>query len=807
MVTNPVQPAAPAPNPPEHFDEHSGVYGFFRRHQKKLLYTAGLFTLLTFSISGPMLSSIDDLFRKEPDMPTISVNGARVAMAMEDYDIGRMLAGNTMFAVPRGVLPNILADRDEMNELGDSFAILRRAAIAEGFAVPMSQVDLAIETLRELATKKTAQQLAQDFGFGSLAQYRNLVGEAMRIGTYLKLQSLALDCSEAEVLRQVTLDREKITLRVATFDERKLEEDLKKAATLTNEDLRKWLDGKSDREKRVMQAYDAPLADLRLLALLTADGQFDPEQWKDSHLKDFTVADDQLQGLYEQEKENRFKLEGDKKYKPFDDAEVKANLTRLAQAEQVMTQLLTALRGKQGEQQKPAAEEINRTNAELGQKQAALSEIDTKLATEQNTLASLEGQLAQKPDDADLKQKVEASKAAVTTLKDEQFKASEAIPALKNAVKVAEDAKKEADANFDLFAAAAELTKDKKGFVTKESTEKKSTDAWKDLGKDGLNLELGKWPGVNFGGLQKGSLGFAPGRTTEAVVLFQAKDVDMTPEKAWDKLKPLVETAYFTELARKQAEEKKKAMEETLLRLAKAKMPDKVTEIEGKKQTRIDAKVKEWEDATKAAVEKARTTLAGLSPGTKVHATWESELRQKEGQLATKEAQVKRFEAEIQKAIEIEIGDEAKKHYKDVLDQAAAETGFTVAELPPYARDLQSRTPRFDKVFDPKVVYLMRSQSELKVGDATGVLQDFTNRQFHVVVCTNAEPLGPADVSRRDFESLRTGDGNIPFAATVAFKAFVQSFGVKALEARYDLKQTVGVQREEAAKPADDKNK
>ncbi|MBL8753389.1 MAG: hypothetical protein JNK15_08825 [Planctomycetes bacterium] len=803
-MTNPVQPAAPAPNPPEHFDEHSGVYGFFRRHQKKLLYTAGLFTLLTFSISGPMLASIDDLFRKNPDLPTISVNGTRVPLTVEDYDIGRQLAGNAMFAVPRGVMPSILGDADEQNELGDAYAILRRAAIVEGFEAPMSQVDAAIETLREQAKAESAHKLAQGLNFASLAQYRNLVAEAMRIGTYLKLQSLALDSSEAEVLRQVLLDREKITLRVATFDEKKAEDELKAQKPQTDDDLHKWLDGKSDRDKRVMQAYDSPLADLRVLALLLADGQFDPEQWKESHLKDFTVADDQLQGLYEQEKENRFKLEGDKQYKPFDDAAVKTELTRLAQAEHVMNQLLTALRGKQAEQQKPAVDEINRTNAELGSKQAALSETDTKLATEQNTLASLESQLAQKPDDADLKQKVEAGKAAVAKLKDDQFKASEAIPALKAAVKAAEDAKKEADAKFDLFAAAAELTKDKKGFVTKESTEKKSTEVWKDLDAEALKLDLGKWPTVNFGGLQKGSLGFAPGRTSKAVVLFQAKDVDMTPLKPWDKLKPLVETAYFTELAKKQGEEKKKAMEEALLRLAKAKMPEKVAEIEGKKQARIDEKVKEWETTTKTAIEKARTTLAGLSPGTKVHATWEAELKQKEGQLATRDAQLKRFEAEVTKAIEVEVGDEAKKLYKDVLDQAAAEAGFTVSELPAYPRDLAERTPRFDKVFDPRTVYLMRSQSQLKVGDATTVLQDFTNRQYHVVVCTKAEPLGPGDVTRRDFESLRTGDGNVPFASSMAFRAFQQSFGVKALEVRYDLQQKVGVQREEASKPVDD---
>ena len=46
MATNPVQPPvspAPTPGPDAHYDELSGVYGFFRRHQKKLLYTAGMF--------------------------------------------------------------------------------------------------------------------------------------------------------------------------------------------------------------------------------------------------------------------------------------------------------------------------------------------------------------------------------------------------------------------------------------------------------------------------------------------------------------------------------------------------------------------------------------------------------------------------------------------------------------------------------------------------------------------------------------------------------------------------------------------
>ena len=91
MATNPALPPVPpasVPPPDAHYDELSGVYGFFRRHQKKILYSAGLFTLLTFSITGAMQSVVGGLFSTPPPLPSISVNGARVQLTEEDYRIG-----------------------------------------------------------------------------------------------------------------------------------------------------------------------------------------------------------------------------------------------------------------------------------------------------------------------------------------------------------------------------------------------------------------------------------------------------------------------------------------------------------------------------------------------------------------------------------------------------------------------------------------------------------------------------------------------------------------------------------------------
>ena len=86
------------------------------------------------------------------------------------------------------------------------------------------------------------------------------------------------------------------------------------------------------------------------------------------------------------------------------------------------------------------------------------------------------------------------------------------------------------------------------------------------------------------------------------------------------------------------------------------------------------------------------------------------------------------------------------------------------------------------------------------------MLQDSTFRRYHVAVCTKVEPLTAADVSRRDFEQLRTGFGRSQFSSLQAYMAFQQAFTRKAVEARYDLQRPAGEMRDEAAgKTADQK--
>jgi hypothetical protein len=761
MATNPASPTVPTNPADQQPDEHGGVYGFFRRHQKKLLYTAGLFTLLTFSVTGPMLTAVDELFGRQPELPSILVGGQRVKLDSQDYQYGNIVARNLGSLPP--VLPVLGMGEGGPNDLSNALAILRRAAIAEGIDVSMVEVDRAIETLREQSKVESATRLAGYRGFSSLAQYREIVREAMRIGTYVRLQTLALDCSDAKVLEQVLRDREKATFRVAVFDEKAYEEQLKASTTVTDDDLRAWLDTKTEAEKNRLQVFDTNRLELRFGGLLLGEGQFDPAQWQDVALKDFQPPEDQLRGVYEQDKELRFKLDGEKNWKPFE--EVQAEVLRIAQAEQVGQHLLTQLRQRLDEALKAPTEELQRCQGELDAANTAVEELQRKQV--------------EQPDDAAVAEQLRLAR--------------EVVPAKQSAFDAANEAIKAARAAWDFPAAFAALTQDKAGCVQRAMSGRRSLDELRDL--DAAGVDFGQWPSSAQarGLMQKGDMCFVPGRTQKAIVLYQATDVEVRPLKPWDKLKPLLEGAWFTEKAKLEGEAKKRLLEDALLRLAKAKLPERVAEIEATRATKVEERMAEWQRTTQAGITEAEGWLQRLAVGTQAQIAWQKKLDSLRAELAKQDEKRAAVDAEVGKSIEEEIAAEAKKRHGEVLEAAAAEAGFTVVTVGPHPRDL-SRQPRFDKAHDPTTVFLFRNHAELEAGATTGVVQDATNRRWLCAICDKVEPLTPADVTRRDFESLRTGDGLASYATRQAYVAYSQAFTVAALEQRYQLQRPVGAQ-------------
>ena len=130
MSTTPETPQSQDSAPEESFDELTGVYGWFRRHQLKLLYTAGLFTLVTFSITGPLQSFFSGLVDKDVERGSISVNGERQSLTSEDYSYGSLIA-RSMFRLPPGTILPIRTGDSGDSSMGQALAILRRATVAE----------------------------------------------------------------------------------------------------------------------------------------------------------------------------------------------------------------------------------------------------------------------------------------------------------------------------------------------------------------------------------------------------------------------------------------------------------------------------------------------------------------------------------------------------------------------------------------------------------------------------------------------------------------------------------------------------
>lgn len=763
MVTQSAPNPAPT-KPPEHPpDDHSGAFGFFRKYQKAILYSAGLFTLITFSVTGALLGLFERMKHTPGARPTITIDGQQIPVEEEDFSFGRDLAA--YHYVPAMVLPAIESGRTESStDLADAFAILRRAAITEGIDVSDAEVDRAISFVLEATGFPSVAKLALARSTVSAAHYRAVVKEAMRVGNYVRLQSLVADTSDAAVIDELLDGAEKLTLRVATLQLKKLEEELKKG-TIVDDDLKKWLEGKDDSWKATAGVYDTNHVALQVGYVLFE--QFDASQWTEE-LKLFNPTADMLKPFYEEVKDREFKID-EKKYleehpgatlpipthQPIDNDAVQARLKLIASADEVMNGVRKKILDQQNESAKAQVEAMRTAADERNKAQMALD------AAKKAVIAA--------PNDA--------------ALKTAQAEKQQAFDDKKAAHDTAEKALSAAREAFDFVAAFTAATKDKKGFGLKPFTGEGllNQEQLKDLG------ELGKWdkPWLATGKQHKGELGDMVSRTDKAAVIFRIDDVVVRPMKKWDDLKKTLTDAYWLEKANEQGKAKKTAMEDALLRLAKTKIPDKVAEIEGKRQAEVDRQFAEWEKATNAELQTAEATLAPLKAGTKAAEAWAQRRDELKQALEKKDDKKKALDAEVGKKLEADIKVEAKKKYGEVLEAAAAEAGFTVVKIGPYARDISdvSKFPRFNKRFDEdtRFAFGLPDIKKIKAGEATDVLDDNTNRMVHVVVCDVVEPRVAADLTRREFVALRD---RFPVTRTQAVLS--QSFGFKAVKDRYN---------------------
>lgn len=783
MSTNPEQPQAGEPAPEETFDELTGVYGFFRRHQKLLLYTAGLFTLLTFSITGSLQSLVGGAFSKDIERGSIEVNGERSKLTSDDYRFGGMIA-RSLPRLPSGVILPIRAGDGGDSELGEVLAILRRAAIEEGFEASMAEVDKAIEFSREQFNVESVAKLATRSGFTSTQEFRILVGEAMRIGMYQRLQGLAVDTSDAEVMRKVLRNQEKAAYKVAVWDAEAKQEQMVAESKLTDEELKTWLDEQDEGQKRRMGVFALPRVKLRVAAALFGEGQFDGEQWQDTVLQDLDASEDQLRSVYERDADRWKDEEGNAR--EFEDEAVQAELLQMVQAEQVMNDLNTKLRAKLDEAVKPFADKVAEAQADFDAANEARSKTLQEKLTREKIFVKAEQDLAAKPDDEELKAALEVAKVDSEAAAAADFAEEQRVTQMEASVEAAKKAETDARVAFDLAAEFATLTEGKTGFVVKETADLLDAEQLADL--DEAGLDLGAWSAAATATAirEAGQLGFGPGQTSKGVILYQALETDPTPLKEWEELKPLVQDAFYSKKATDEAIEKNTAMKDTVLRLAKEQMPDFIKEKEDGRQARIDEELSTWEEGVNADIAKAEQQLKTPGLGARAKKIWEQNLTSKQGELAGKEARVKSIEATVDREIQGEIRAEALKHYAEVIDAAATELGFELRELGPLPKKLSSR-PRFDDNYDKTTRYVYQMHNEMEAGDAVGPI--YQDRSVHVIVCTEVAPLEASDVTRREFEMLRKN-----FAARQLGNMLGAAFTQEELAQRYDLVKPVGDQ-------------
>ncbi|MGE3173150.1 MAG: hypothetical protein AB7O97_11045 [Planctomycetota bacterium] len=753
----PVEP--PKPEQPEHHDEFVGAFGFFRKYQKLILYTAGIFALITFSITGAMtqwLRGVTD--GPTGPQPTIQVRGQTVSLELEDQQVAAALARNV-----RSLPPNTLPDPLLMGGTSDlvtRLAILRRAAIAVGLGTSNDEADAAIDWFVRFLNNAnkgtdTATQIALQRGMNSLAEYRTLVKEALRIGNYVTLLSLGVDTSDAAAMALLLEgdDREKITCRVATFDMKALAEQLEQQGTVTEDDVRAWMEAKTEAEKSRLEVYDTNKVGLRIGAIRY--DEFDPTQWSEV-LDNLQIGDEQRRLVFKEEIHRWTDADG--KQKAMDDPEVTPELDKLIQVDEVLNKLLGALMERQQNELKPLLEAYQQSLQQKMDWQRQKNEADAKLKAD--------------PENAELKDALRLAEETLTQMEANETRAKEALDAART--------------GFDFAAAWTELTKDRAGVRLLEVPGDNNAAALKDLSA----VELGEWkmPELATSLREAGALGSRPARAANGAFLMQATHVIVRPMKPWDDIKENLQKRYYEEKAKEAGDAAKKTLADELLRLGKEQAPEKVAEIDQKRAGEIERRFAEWRADVEAQLANATQALEKIPAGTQARRSWEAKQAQLTAELEAAEKRKLALTEEVNKELDAEIEAEAEKHYAAVLDQAAATAGFALSTVGPYRRDLSSAQPFAGKRFERTIEFLWGGMvNALDAGEATDILEDGAEKRYQVAACTAVAPLTAADITRRDFAVVRNN-----FGAGRTQEAMQQSFELEALKERYRYEEPQG---------------
>ncbi|MGA1605674.1 MAG: hypothetical protein ACO4CT_01710 [Planctomycetota bacterium] len=748
---------------------------FFRKYQRVILYTAGIFALVSFSISAPILGFFDSLFRKQLPNPTMRIGDKVVDVTVEDLGIGSQVAMLQRF-LPTIVMPNFVPEDEDSNRR-EIYAAVRRLAIHYGIEISEDEVGRAIQQAVDIVpAAESALDLARIARLTSVGELQKLIGESLRMGTFLRLQALAADVTDASLAEQLVRDQEFLMLDIATLDEEALQKELE-SEEVADETLTAWVTDLEDFDRRSRGYLGDPLYRLQLAyAELAA---FDPAAYA-AELGDKEFSDDEVDNFYvmnraalflkpKEEKSEDKQEEGDPKkdeeptdadqdvveekpeddYLALDDA-LKASIRKRLAAEAVLRKIWDQVGERFRAAQTAGNEAIEAAQVAVEEKQTA------------------RGAAAERGEAADATEDEKAALAA----------ADEAITAAKAAVTAAEEALVTIRKDFDAKAAFEELAAGRAGVGVLDTGEELLSAA-----KIGELAPIAPWKGV-ITVTESQPLSTQVQRSPSAVFHTRLVAADLTPLRPLDEIRDKVRADYFRKRAEDLAQERSDAFEKAIKDLALARATEEVQKVETARDERVEKEFGEWRTGVETSLEEARKTLEGLGgsdPNRRVYKAASDRVAKLEAELAGADAKRTEITEAEQKTADDEIADIAKAKYGEVLAEAATANGFAVASFGPFKRDLsRTGTPRESFPKPIRYVFWSGDTSNLDKGEATDLLQDFTGRARHLAVITDVQKGDLASITRRQLLQARAAE-----AGMRRVTALGQSFTLDAIKQRY----------------------
>ncbi|MHC5066685.1 MAG: hypothetical protein ACYTG5_22230, partial [Planctomycetota bacterium] len=302
---------------------------------------------------------------------------------------------------------------------------------------------------------------------------------------------------------------------------------------------------------------------------------------------------------------------------------------------------------------------------------------------------------------------------------------------------------------------------------------------------EGLGDWAEAWAGVSH--QKTGELSSTAQESKDALFHYKVLELELKPVKDFAAIKDEARAEYYSKKADEVGQEKADAFEAALLRLGKEARADEVSKLESDKAADLDKKLEEWRQKTSEDRDAAQAKVDELSSdqASGAYRRWKEHLDDLVAQLADEEAKRKNLDEELTSKLDEDTAAEAKKAYKDVVDAAAAEVGFTVESLDPQPRNLRSKGAPAE-IFPETVQFLFYNRSTdvdgLDEGDVSDLLEDLTNRRYYMAVCTSVEEASIDDLTRRDLELGRRAAAQARLSQGMA-----QSFTEEALMERIKL--------------------